>query len=583
MNKIRKININPLDVPFNEYPRPLLKRESYLCLNGIWDFCILKNKNEIPKFDQKVVVPYAIETPLSNINHLLEINEIMCYNKEVILPSDFCDKKLILHFDGVDQMCDVYVDNQKVGSHVGGYTKFEFDITQYVKSFKFNLSVVAIDKSDASYLPVGKQKLNRGGIWYTTTSGIYKSVWLEAVKKNYISDVKFTPLFDEGCVVVNISSEKNTVCKVVIDNEEFIANTNKDTIIKLKEIHPWSPENPYLYKVKIILGSDEVSSYFGLRKIEIKNDKNSIPRIYLNNKILFLKGLLDQGYYFLGGLTPKDNKTYYDEIKNLKDLGFNCLRKHIKTESDLFYYYCDLLGMVVIQDFPSGGGEVSKKVSIFPFANKKYKPRDDKKYKLYGRESKEGRDFFIKDNLKLQSELYNHPCVVIYTIFNEAWNQFNSMENYARFKDNDPTRLYDSTSGWVDFGYSDFNSIHNYFTKHTLVEDYFKKNRPYLLSEYGGFALMMEDHYFGGKKTFGYKSFKDINEISNAYDKLHQQQIIPLIKGGLVGAIYTQVSDVEDEINGLYTFDRKQLKIKKETLIKVNKLIDNEVTKLEGK
>lgn len=583
MNKIRKIKTNFLDIPLNEYPRSLLKRNSYLSLNGPWDFCILKSNKEKPEFDQKVIVPYSIETPLSNINHLCDANEIMCYNKEVVLPSELCNKRLILHFEGVDQICDVYINNQKVGSHIGGYTNFEFDISQFVKSYKFNLSVVVVDKTDLSYLPTGKQRLKPGGIWYTSTSGIYKSVWIEAVGKEIINNVRFTPLLDEKAVSVFVSTDKNSVCKVNIDNQEFIVNTNKETVLKLNIVHPWCIEDPYLYKVKIVYGDDVVDSYFGLRKIEIKNDSNNIPRIYLNNKIIFLKGLLDQGYYFLGGLTPKDNQTYYDEIKKLKDLGFNCLRKHIKTESDLFYYYCDLLGMLVIQDFPCGGGKFSKKVASIPCVKESYKPKDNVRYKLYGREDKKGRDFFIKDNLKLQRDLYNHPSIIAYTIFNEAWNQFDSMENYTRFKESDPTRLYDTTSGWVDFGYSDFYSIHNYFFKHTLRKDPYKKNRPYLISEYGGYALMMEDHYFGRKKSYGYRSYKDLNEISKAYEALNIGQILPLIKGGLVGCIYTQVSDVEDEINGLFTFDRMKMKIRKESIIKVNKEFDKEVKMLESK
>lgn len=580
MKKIKPINIDYNTIPLSEYPRPFLKRASYMSLNGAWDYEITKDPLSNFEFKNKVIVPYAVETPLSGVNHLLRPDEFLIYNRLVSLPNGFKKERLLLHFEGVDQICDVYINNKKVGHHVGGYTKFSFDISELVNENNFYISVVCLDNSDTSYYSRGKQSLKRGGILYTTTSGIYKSVWLESVGKEYIKEIRYTPLFDAQCLRLKIIATCDGICRVTINNQEVIANSNQECLIKLEEFHPWKINNPYLYNVKIRFFDDEVTSYFGMRKIELKKGKDGHSRFYLNNELVFLKGILDQGYYYLGNLTPKDYRDYLDEIQSVKSLGFNTLRVHVKTESDLFYYYCDREGILLIQDFINGGEKYSKKVIIMPGVFRKMKGKKDyKNLKFYGRKSILGQNNWIKESLEMQKELYNHPSIVIYSIFNEAWGQFHSIENYLRFKNNDPTRFYDTTSGWIDFGKSDFVSTHNYFFKNKIHPDRFGLNRPQLLSEYGGFSLLLKDHFFG-RKIFGYRRYNSMLSLSKHYAKLHTKFIIPMIKEGLMGAIYTQLSDVEDEVNGLYTFDREILKIDKETIIYINELIDEENAKL---
>lgn len=577
MIKISKVTIDWNDIPLCEYPRPLLKRSSYLCLNGDWEYEITRNKNTNLVFTKHIMVPYAVETPLSGVNHLLRPDEILIYNKKVKLPDGFLKKYLILHFDGVDQICEIYVNNKKVGRHEGGYTKFSFDISSFIDGNEFYISLVCIDKTDTSYYSRGKQALKRGGISYTSTSGIYKPVWLESLDEEYVKDIKYLALFDQKCLRMYIDSTRSAVCKVIIDDQEVVMNTNQEALIKLKDFHPWTLEDPYLYTVKIRYFDDEVTSYFALRKIEIKQASDGYDRFYLNNKVCFLKGVLDQGYYFLGNLTPKDYCSYENDIDDIKKLGFNTIRKHIKTENDLFYYYCDKKGMLVIQDFINGGEKYSKKATFIPGLFPKYHGKDDaKKYKIYGRNNAEGQVQWIRESFKIQSELFNHPSVIAYTIFNEGWGQFDSVKNYSRFKNNDPTRLYDTNSGWVDFGKSDFNSIHNYFYKNKIHKDRFKLNRPQFLSEFGGYGLYLPDHFFG-LKPFGYRNYKTKEELTEKYLILHTNFIIPMIKDGLMGTIYTQLSDVEDETNGIFTFDRKVLKIDGPTIININKLIDEEI------
>lgn len=573
MTKIEKIKIDYNSVPLSEYPRPLLKRDSYFSLNGDWDLCITKDPNNI-EFNKHCMVPYAVESPLSGVNHLLDADEYLIYKKHVVLPLKFVKDHLILHFEGVDQICDVYINDQKIGSHIGGYTKFQFNIENYIVTNEFDIFVVVKDESDTSFHSIGKQKLKRGGIFYTTTSGIYKPVWLESVNDAYIKDIIYTTLYDKGCMRIRLNASIDGTCKVKIDNQEFLMNTNQETLFKPEKFIPWEPNNPYLYKVEIEFLDDKVESYFALRKVEIKTAFDGYKRLYLNNKPIFIKGVLDQGYYFLGNLTPSTYEDYSNEIKNLKFLGYNTIRKHIKTEIDLFYYYCDKLGMLVIQDFINGGEKVSKKATFLPGLIPSYKGRkDNKSYKTYGRNNAQGQTEWINESKIIQKELFNHPSIIIYTIFNEGWGQFDSVKNYSRFKDNDPTRLYDTTSGWVDFGKSDFLSIHNYFYKNKIHKDRFDLDRPQFLSEYGGYGLYLKDHFYG-TKPFGYRRYKTIEELTNHFVSLHNKYIIPLIEKGLMGTIYTQVSDVEDEINGLYTFDRKVLKIDADSIREINTKID---------
>lgn len=580
--KIKRIEIDYNDVPLKEYPRPQFRRGSYYCLNGAWDYFITNNPKDKPKFKNKIMVPYAVESPLSGVNHLFNPDEYLVYNRLVRLPQGFVNGgRIILHFDGVDQLCDVYINNKKVGRHIGGYTKFSYDITDYIStSGYFYISLVVVDKTDTTQRSRGKQMLNRQGIFYTSTSGIYKTVWVERVPIRHIESITYTPMVDEGVVRMTVKTNVPGEVHVKIDDQEVLMYSNQETPIKLNENHPWSPESPYLYQVEVQFYDDIVKSYFGLRKIEVKEMKNGRKMIYLNNKLLFIKGLLDQGYYYLGGLTPRNYMDQYTEIKNLKSFGFNCLRKHIKTEDDLFYYFCDKLGMLVIQDFINGGDQDMIKVANIQgvFQNRKGKIDDDLVF--YGRTNEAINKEWVDEALTIQNELYNHPSVVIYTIFNEGWGQFDSKINYKRFKHNDPTRLYDTNSGGHDRGLSDFYSYHSYIFKLKYKKDPMNLNRPIFLSEFGGLGLFLKDHFYG-TKNFSYIGSGNYKKLKKKYESLFEDRVLDLIRKGICGFIYTQVSDVEDEVNGLYTFDREVLKIDETTLRYINQLVDDEVAKLE--
>ncbi len=353
-------------IPLSEYPRPNLKRDSFVCLNGEWNLSIVEG-NKDPIYDKKVMVPFAVESPLSHINHLLEPDEFLYYKRDFEIKKPANRAHFLLNCDGIDQICWIYVNNNFVGEHVGGYTKCSFDISKFLVDGKNEIVIKVQDLTDSSYHSRGKQCLNPNHQYiYSSSSGIYKPIWIEEVPENYIEGIKFTPLVDEESVLINIKTNVSVKAKIKILETVHEIETNKDIKIKLDEIHLWSPKNPYIYNVEIEFGEDKVESYFGLRKIEIKKDENNKPQLYLNNKKVILNGVLDQGYYYLGNLTPKSYEDYKNDILALKNLGFNTIRKHIKIECDMFYYLCDTHGILVVQDFVNGGEQYSFAQTVFP-------------------------------------------------------------------------------------------------------------------------------------------------------------------------------------------------------------------------
>lgn len=565
--------INFKDIPLKEYPRINMIRDSYLCLNGEWDISIVKDSEKYNFIGKKCIVPFAIESPLSKVNHLLEIDETIYYKKEIVLDDEIFNKDLILlHFDGVDQIAEVYINSNLAFKHIGGYTKFNFDIKPYLTSKKVEILVKVKDVSDTSYHMRGKQQLVTSGWFYSSSSGIYKPVWIEGVSKNYIQSVKFKPIVDKSVVKVFIKTSVNGVATLEINNKEYIVKTNQEDEIILENMHLWDVNDPYLYYANITFFDDKIKTYFGCRKIEVVKTKKE-QAIYLNNKRLFINGLLDQGYYYLGGLTPSSYDDYLTDIKNVKRLGFNCLRKHIKIEMDYFYYYCDKEGILLIQDFPCGGtpykfiNVVLPRVSIKLFNKEKYCT-----YKKYGREDKEGREEFKKEIKEIIDDTYNYPSILIYTIFNEAWGQFDASIIYKNLKENDEIHLYDSTSGWLDTkGNSDIFSIHSYTVPSKRRKD--KYLRPYVLTEIGGASLVISDHYFY-PKVFGHHKAKTSLDLERYYLKLYKKLSKRMLNGELNGTIYTQLNDCECECNGLYTLDRKVLKINEAALIELNNKIN---------
>lgn len=557
--------------PLKEYPRPNFKRNSYYNLNGEWNYVISKSKETPSKSKDIVVVPYAIESPLSKVNHSLEVDEFIYYFLDFKIPQEILNKdRVIINFDGVDQSCDLYINNNYVGSHCGGYTKFYYNIKKYVTSNINSLILRVKDVTDTSYHMRGKQVLNPSGWFYSSSSGIYKSVWLEGVDEKRINAIKLTPLFDEGSVEVLVNTSDEGSVDLKIENQNITIKSNTKITIKLDEFHPWNIASPYLYQVKAKFFDDEVESYFGLRKIEVRKEEN--PGIYLNNKRIIINGLLDQGYYYLGGLTPRSYNDYEEDVKNTLKLGYNCLRKHIKIECDMFYYYCDKYGLLVIQDFPCGGTPyifincVIPRINIKLFNKEKYCT-----YKKYSRTDKLGRNEFIKEVKEIMATTYNFPSVIIYTIFNEGWGEFDPSLVYKELKKLDPTHLFDTASGWLDSSNSDLFSIHSY-TFPSLTREDKKDHRPYILSEIGGAGFKVEGHYFY-PKVYGHHVCTSLKALNKRYYKLYSKLIKKMKKGILNGVIYTELNDCETECNGIYTLDRKYFKLDEKMVIDLNEEI----------
>lgn len=547
----------------NEYPRPQLVRDSYLSLNGVWEYAIREDENIPDSFDGKINVPYSPETELSGVNKILKPNEYLFYRLKFKIDKSFIKDKVILHFLAVDQIAEVYLNSQYLGQHIGGYLPFSFEIQDFIKE-ENELIVRVKDYSDTSYYSRGKQKINRGGIWYTPQSGIYMPVFIESVSDDYIKDIKLTPDIDNSLLKICVNSSSKEV-KFILDNKEQIIPTNKEVDIHINNPHLWSPEDPYLYHFKLKTNNDEVSSYFALRKVSTTIYKGH-KVIALNNKPYFMKGVLDQGYYKKGLYTPTSYEDYEKDLLLIKSLGFNTVRKHIKIEAPIWYYLCDKLGLLVWQDFINGGGTYKFSTIAFPLITGIHK--NDHKYKAFGRNEKEGREFAIKEFKDTIKYLYNVPSIVIWTIFNEGWGQFDSKDVYKEMLKIDNTRLYDHASGWHDQGISDTKSLHVYFKKVKMPNKKKINNRVVILSEFGGFLLPIQGHTQYGKKT--YRSFKNEDEWLKTYEKCINRDVINNINKGLSASIYTQLSDVEDEMNGFITYDREVIKIKPDKIKAIN-------------
>lgn len=551
-----------LDNIWNDYPRPGLKRKTYSILNGEW---LLNSK--------KIIVPFPPQAELSKYNG--EITDELIYELDFLIPKNFNREIILLHFGAVDQITNVWLNDEYLGKHEGGYLPFSFDISKFVRKNNLNhLKVQVIDTLSNEY-PYGKQRKKRGGMWYTPVSGIWQTVWLENVPLNYIKSLKITP--DMSGIDICLDSEiSNFTAIIELENDNRLTkhfdsfngridltNENDDdgNIISPKL---WTPDNPHLYNMRIITDFDEVATYFALRKIEILNI-NGISRVCLNSKPIFMHGVLDQGYYEDGIYLPKNSNEYKNDILRMKELGFNTLRKHIKIEPDIFYYYCDKLGMLVVQDMVNSGSYSFLKDTALPTIG--FKKRKDTKKTAHKDKDVFRKEFFKKHMTDTIKHLHNHPSIIVYTIFNEGWGQFDSDNLYETARKLDPSRLYDSTSGWFAQKKNDFDSIHIYFRSKVLKP----KKRPLFLSECGGFTYKDLEHCFNPDKTYGYGACKSSEELTDRIISMYEKMVIPTIEKGLCGCIYTQLSDVEDEVNGFYTYDRIVCKVDKE---KIRKLSD---------
>ena len=549
--------------PLSEYPRPQFVRNSYINLNGKWKCEFSKSKKLPNEFNTDIIVPFSPETPLSGVSRVLSPDEYLHYEKKFELPENFNKGRIFIHFGAVDQIATVYLNGTEIGTHKGGYTPFTFELTDYIKQDENVLNVTVKDYSDTKEYSKGKQKFKRGGIWYSPQSGIWQTVWLESTPAQFLERVKITPDYDNEQVNFEFFGTDDVITRIY-DGENLIAET-KETTVKIPDFKSWSPESPFLYDVKFQACGETISSYFGMRKFSVGEDENGVKRLFLNNKPYFHNGLLDQGYYPDGFLTPPSNEAMEFDVKKVKELGFNMLRKHIKVEPLFWYHYCDVNGILVWQDMVNGGGQYGLEISVLPFIGVDL---DDTNYKTFKRTDKEARELYYQELKETVDYLYNCPCIALWVPFNEGWGQFDSKIAYEMLKKMDPSRTVDSTSGWHDRGYSDVISKHIYFTPIKVKAG----NRPYVLSEFGGYSQKIEGHTFNNK-MFGYKIYKSKETLTKAYKRTFEKTIIPQIKDGLAATVYTQVTDVEDELNGILTYDRKVVKIDEATIKDINRRV----------
>ena len=555
------------EIGWDLYPRPQMKRGNYMILDKQWK---LNGRH--------IRVPFPPESQLSEYEGKIE--KRLIYEKRFELPKGLMKDKFLLHFGAVDQIAEVWLNDKYLGKHEGGYLPFTFDVTGALKKTSENHLKVVVDDELSKYYPYGKQTNKRGGMWYTPISGIWQNVWMENVPKDYIKKLSLTPDLDSVQINLDADVEQFKIVLKLDDGQVYTKEFDgKVGLLKLSEIKRddgtfykpklWTPDEPYLYNMEIEAGEDKVETYFALRTIEIKEVKG-INRVLLNGKPIFLHGVLDQGYFCDGLFLPANEAEYEQDILRMKELGFNMLRKHIKIEPEYFYYACDKLGMLVVQDMVNNGRYSFIKDTALPTIG--FKKKNDRRGGIVGKR----REFFVAHTKETIEHLYNHPCIVAYTIFNEGWGQFESDKMYGLVKEWDKTRLIDSTSGWFWQEKSDFDSEHIYFKVVKLPTS----KRPLFVSECGGYSMVVPNHYYSKYATYGYGTCGSKDELTDRIAYMYKEMIISAIKEGACGCVYTQLSDVEDEINGLYTYDRKVCKVNKARMKLIADCVYGEISEI---
>lgn len=560
----------PSEAPLQFHPDPYFRRDVYALLHGEWDFEITKQREFPIEYSKKIIVPFAVETKESGVGERVGKDDFLHYRK--LFDSPFGQSKALLRFFLVDQVCDVYLNGAKLGHHEGGYLPFSFLVGLNEK--ENDLRVVVQDDVDSPIYPRGKQSKRPGNIWYTPTSGIYGSVLLEKIGEDFISSIKLHPDFDSRSLSIDISSSspKPAHYRISLKGQTVLEGEYATSIDCSSIFLPWTPEEPNVFDLDLSVGGDLVHSQFAFRKIGSMMDSGHRV-LSLNGKPYFLSGVLDQGYWPSTGLTPPSLEAAKFDILKMKELGFNCLRKHIKVEMPFFYALCDRLGMAVIQDMVNAGAKYKSYLLLTaPFVSYRFDDTKEKTIKRLGRGEKRSRDFFVSTLPGYVDYFFNFPCILAYTLFNEGWGQFNSAELTAKLASLDGNRLIDSCSGWYDQGAGDFDSHHVYFKKAKLHNDH---KRILSLSEFGGYKLPLQGHIQGGA-SFGYGTVKDKDGLTKRIEDLYMGQVLPLKKEGLCVSIYTQLSDVEGEMNGLLTYDREILKVDGERIRKLNRLLREE-------
>lgn len=565
-----KIDVNNV---LPEYPRPIMEREEWQNMNGLWEYAIVSAGSAEPcNFDGKILVPFAVESSLSGVMKTVGDEQELWYKRTFTVPSAWKGKKTLLHFGAVDWKTDVWINDIKVGTHKGGYTPFSFDVTPFLtKSGDQKLVVKVWDPSDKGFQPRGKQIHNPHGIWYTPVTGIWQTVWLEPVADKFIKNVRTVPNIDNSSLSVQVTTCATNYADLyevtVFDGDKQVAiakaSTSQPIDIAIPNQKLWDTKNPFLYDMKVKLLSngkvvDEVDSYFAMRKVSTKRDENGIVRLQLNNKDQFQFGPLDQGWWPDGLYTaPSDEALKYDIVKT-KDFGFNMIRKHVKVEPARWYTHCDKMGILVWQDMPNGGDS----------------PRWQNKQYFSGTELKrsaESEANYRAEWKDIMDYLYSHPSIVVWVPFNEAWGQFKTEEIVEWTKAYDPSRLVNPASGGNHYTTGDMLDLHNYPGPDMYLYD---AQRATVLGEYGGIGLALEGHLWKTDKNWGYVQFKNSKETTDEYVK-YGKQLYKMIKAGFSAAVYTQTTDVEGEINGFMTYDRKVIKMEENRIKEINQKIVN--------
>ena len=564
-----------------------MRRESYVNLNGVWDYAITDCEEFPLSFDGGIVVPFSPEAELSGVGRQLKPNEYLHYRRTFI-PPEGQGGRVLLHFGAVDYHSRVFVNGALAGEHKGGYLPFSFDITDLLLDGENSLWLAVTDPSDTAQQARGKQKLKSGGMFYTAQSGIWQTVWMERVADNHISALNITPDAERGTVLVAVSARDAAGAEVTVRQGECVitqgvCGSDGQALLSIPsdQLRLWSPEDPYLYDLTVSLrDGDRVESYFALRKFSVERDGKGILRIFLNGKPYLLNGLLDQGYWKEGLYTAPSDEAMVRDIETAKRLGFNLLRKHIKIEPERWYYHCDRLGMVVWQDMVNGGGVypswfLTYAINVFHPILRRF---PDGNYTFFARTDAEERENYYLELEDMIRHLRNHPSIGAWVPFNEGWGQFDASRASELVRRLDPDRLIDEASGWFDQGGGDMYSIHSYFYPLRVKP---QKDRVFALTEFGGISWPCPGHTTTDK-VYGYGTAKNREELSERYRKLMEEKMLPQLSRGLSALVYTQVSDVEDEVNGIMTYDREVIKIREDVLVHCAKALAEEFERCTG-
>ncbi len=555
-------------IPLPEYPRPQMVRGNWQNLNGWWDCAIQNLKAPQPAFfDEKILVPFAPESRLSGLEHVLQPDEKIWYRRSFTV--NHTENEVVhLHFGAVDFACELWLNGSKVGEHWGGYLPFSFDITSFLVAGENELFLACVDATEAEMHQKGKQRLEPGGIWYTSVSGIWQTVWLEVLPRQHICSLKLTPNLDSSNLSVEVVLPEGIDLSRVeleaiatfegLEVARGSITSAKQMLLPIPDPKKWHPDHPYLYDLTVRLKvggivADEVGSYFGMRKFGKMRDGKGFWRFTLNDEPIFQFGPLDQGYFPEGLYTAPSEEAMLFDIEYAKNIGCNMIRKHVKVEPARWYYACDQLGMIVWQDMPNGGRTTKDAIVAFTFTSGIHRS-DIRRLHRFGREDADNREEYRQELKELIDSLYHFPCIAVWVPFNESWGQFHAILTAYWVKGYDPTRLVDHASGWFDQGGGDFQSRHVYVKALSASQP---DERVLAVTEFGGYTMQVDGHVYTKKKRFGYGHYKDADSLTAAYLRLLEQQVKPLIPLGLCVAIYTQTTDIETEINGYLTYDRK--------------------------